>query len=381
MEGLDDIVKPRRTTTAELPEADGDSSSKLSDQKQRKKNRKKKKKVVIDKLTPDELEEFTAEQESRGIVYISRVPPFMKPDKVRREMSLHGRVMRIYLTPEARSSHLKRKRYKGNSKTNYVDGWVEFADKKVAKMVALALNAQPVGGKKRGYYHDDLWNLKYLPGFKWRNLTESVTQLRMERADKLQAELSQAKKERGWYLAKVEQAKGIAMKEERLEEKGRLKETAAEKGKKRPARTFRQRQVVAEDAESEAWIKSSGAGVIRRSGAGTQEPTSKDSTKQTKKKRQHQQDVGSSSTSEEPTQNHVKRRRGTGEAGGSCCALQFAAVWIWAELTLLLIACGYTLSARADGENEYASVRKDGKRGPQVPVSSLFGKIFAAKKS
>ena len=27
-----------------------------------------------------------------------------------------------------------------------------------------------VGGKKRSYYHDDLWNIKYLPKFKWTHL-------------------------------------------------------------------------------------------------------------------------------------------------------------------------------------------------------------------
>lgn len=319
--GLEDVVKPeRRKPEEQLKE--GDSDGKQLDKKSPRETRKKKKKkkVVIDKLTPEELEEFTAEQESRGIVYISRIPPFMKPDKVRREMAQHGRVMRVFLTPEARSSHLKRKRYRGNSKINYVDGWVEFEDKKVAKMVALSLNAQPVGGKKRGYYHDDLWNLKYLPGFKWRHLTESVTQLRMERADKLQTELAQAKKERGWYLAKVEQAKGITMMEKRLESKGRLKETAAERGAKRP-RTIRQRQVVAEDAASEAWIKSSGEGVVRKTDSGSKEPRAQEEGKeQAKKKRPRQQGSGGSSDADKNTRISAKRRRGTGANCCACCA-------------------------------------------------------------
>ena len=30
------------------------------------------------------------------------------------------------------------------------------------------------GGKKRSYYHDDIWNIKYLPKFKWTNLTEKL---------------------------------------------------------------------------------------------------------------------------------------------------------------------------------------------------------------
>ena len=57
-------------------------------------------------------------------------------------------------------------------------------DKRVAKAIALALNNTPIGGKKRSYYHDDLWNMKYLSKFKWTHLTEkigiSVATLRMK---------------------------------------------------------------------------------------------------------------------------------------------------------------------------------------------------------
>eukprot|EP01052_Picozoa_sp_SAG31_P026800 SAG31_NODE_2456_length_5663_cov_8.660361_1_plen_93_part_10 len=83
---------------------------------------------------------------NRGIVYISRIPPYMKPVKVRSEMSKLGRVERVFLTPEDASSRMKRKKFKGNSKQNYTDGWVEFADVKIAKLAASALNAQPIGG-------------------------------------------------------------------------------------------------------------------------------------------------------------------------------------------------------------------------------------------
>jgi hypothetical protein len=30
------------------------------------------------------------------------------------------------------------------------------------------------GGKKSGFYHDDLWTIKYLKGFKWTHLTEQI---------------------------------------------------------------------------------------------------------------------------------------------------------------------------------------------------------------
>ena len=66
----------------------------------------------------------------------------------------------------------RRKKFGGNKRRNYTEGWVEFADKRVAKAVAVTLNNTPVGGRKRHYYHDDLWNSKYLSKFRWTHLTE-----------------------------------------------------------------------------------------------------------------------------------------------------------------------------------------------------------------
>ena len=39
----------------------------------------------------------------------------------------------------------RRKKFGGNGKKNYTEGWVEFLDKKVAKVVANMLNAKPIG--------------------------------------------------------------------------------------------------------------------------------------------------------------------------------------------------------------------------------------------
>ena len=47
-------------------------------------------------------------------------------------------------------------------------------DKRVAKAVASTLNNVPIGGRKKNYYHDDLWNMKYLPKFRWTHLTEKI---------------------------------------------------------------------------------------------------------------------------------------------------------------------------------------------------------------
>jgi len=66
----------------------------------------------------------------------------------------------------------RRKSFEGNKRRNYTEGWVEFADKRVAKAVAVTLNNTPIGGRKRHYYHHDLWNIKYLSKFRWTHLTE-----------------------------------------------------------------------------------------------------------------------------------------------------------------------------------------------------------------
>lgn len=73
--------------------------------------------------------------------------------------------------------HKRRVKFGGNKKTKFTEGWVEFLSKRVAKRVARGLNNTPVGRKKRSYYHDDLWNLKYLPKFRWTHLAEKIGML------------------------------------------------------------------------------------------------------------------------------------------------------------------------------------------------------------
>ncbi len=97
---------------------------------------------------------------------MSRIPPFMKPNKARSIFEEYGEVTRLYLAEEDAQFRLKRKENGGNASKQFREGWIEFADKKIAKRVAESLNNTPMGGKKGDYYHDDLWNLKYLKNFK-----------------------------------------------------------------------------------------------------------------------------------------------------------------------------------------------------------------------
>jgi len=44
----------------------------------------------------------------------------------------------------------------------------------VAKAVAASLNNTQIGGGHRSRYHDDIWNIRYLSGFKWEHLSEKI---------------------------------------------------------------------------------------------------------------------------------------------------------------------------------------------------------------
>ncbi|EIE24653.1 hypothetical protein COCSUDRAFT_14459, partial [Coccomyxa subellipsoidea C-169] len=155
-----------------------------------------------------------------GIVYISRIPPHMKPQKLRHMLSQYGEIGRIYLAPEDAAARKRRKKMGKNTGKNFSEGWVEFEDKQVAKQVASMLNGNPMGGKRRSAYHYDLWCLKYLSKFKWDHLSEEIAYQKAIREQRLAAEISAAKRERDFYLSRVDKAKAVAAQQERKRKVG-----------------------------------------------------------------------------------------------------------------------------------------------------------------
>lgn len=107
------------------------------------------------------------------------------------------------------SARRKRKKQGGNSGRNFTEGWVEFEDKGDAKRVAASLNGQPMGGRRRSAHYYDLWTIKYLPKFKWDHLTEEINYQRAVKDQRMAAEVSAAKRERDFYLSRVDKAKGV----------------------------------------------------------------------------------------------------------------------------------------------------------------------------
>jgi ESF2/ABP1 family protein len=171
-----------------------------------------------------------------GVVYISRVPPFMKPHTLKHFLEEHAPkgLGRIFLTPEDHTRYLQRKKSGGNKKKSFTDGWVEFVSKNDAKAAASILNGNIMGGKKGNYYHDDLWNLKYLKGFKWSHLTEQIAAENAEREARLREEIRRTRKENKAFVEDIERGKALEGMDNKRKAKGSSTTT------KRPEREFQQ---------------------------------------------------------------------------------------------------------------------------------------------
>lgn len=190
-------------------------------------------------VTQAQLKAKAKAKKKSGVIYLSRIPPFMKPQTVRTYLSPYGEIGKLFLTPETDATYQRRVKSGGNKKHSFVDGWVEFLSKKDAKTVADELNGNIMGGKKGNYYHDDIWNIKYLKGFKWDDLTEQIARENKEHEARLRAEITKAKRENEGFVRDVERGKMLDTMETRRKERG-TKAKNAPNGRAGPAREFKQ---------------------------------------------------------------------------------------------------------------------------------------------
>lgn len=205
----------------------------------------------IKKLTTDQLEKEEKKIKRSGVVYLSSIPPYMKPQKLRHIMSRFGEVGRLYLKPEDPQRYKSRIKQGGNKKKKFDEGWVEFVNKKEAKLAAETLNGDILGGKKRSFYHDDVMNVKYLKGFKWFDLTNALNREIQVRESKKQNELSQVNKINKQYIKNVEQSKTI----NRIQSQKRKADDASLGETDRVHRNFKQNAVVTLRADANESIK------------------------------------------------------------------------------------------------------------------------------
>ncbi|KAI8946009.1 Pre-rRNA-processing protein ESF2 [Xylaria longipes] len=148
-----------------------------------------------------------------GVVYISRIPPFMKPGTVRSIFERFGKINRVYLSPEDPQVRARRIQQGQNRKKNFSEGWLEFIQKADAKTAVDLLNGTTLAevgmAKKGSYYRDDIWSLRYLKGFKWHNLTEQIAAETAERQSRMRAEISKSAKENKEFVRNIQKAKEL----------------------------------------------------------------------------------------------------------------------------------------------------------------------------
>ncbi|XP_033029505.1 activator of basal transcription 1 [Lacerta agilis] len=195
-----DVEKCQETPRAEDLVMDSEKEEAVTDQKEEESE------VQLDLSTEDGAKKVVP-----GIIYLGHIPPRFRPRHVRNLLSVHGEVGRIFLQPEERFIRKKKKKAGSNAK-NFTEGWVEFRDKRVAKVVAASLHNTPMGVRRRSRFHYDLWNMKYLHRFKWTHLSERLAYERQVRQQRMRAEISLAKRETNFYLQNVEKSKRFSEK-------------------------------------------------------------------------------------------------------------------------------------------------------------------------
>ncbi|KAJ3683779.1 hypothetical protein LUZ60_014006 [Juncus effusus] len=181
----------------------------------------------------------------RGVCYLSRIPPGMKPSHVRQMLSKYGELQRVYLPTDDPSAQVNHKKGGGFRGKWFTEGWVEFSKKSVAKRVAKMLNNQQIGGRKRNPFYYDIWNIKYLSKFKWDDLNSEIAVKSREREQKMTMEISAAKRERDFYLSKVEQKRALLHIQDRRKKKRELEgEESKEEPQKKIMRKIPQKKPV-----------------------------------------------------------------------------------------------------------------------------------------
>ncbi|KAL2437059.1 Pre-rRNA-processing protein esf2 [Exophiala dermatitidis] len=175
-----------------------------------------------------------------GVIYMSSVPPYLKPSALRNLLEQRGfsPIKRLFLSPASKHKSGSKK----NSRRLYTEGWIEFESKKTARLCAEALNAQVVGGRKGGFYHDDVWNLKYLKGMRWEELMAGIREEKREEEGRRDEERRIIARETKRFIEGVEEGR----RKEGIKRKRELKGAASGSGHDNDAdvkRTWRQVEV------------------------------------------------------------------------------------------------------------------------------------------
>ena len=168
------------------------------------------------------------------MVYLARVPKYMGPGEAKNFFQSFGlTVARTFFRPESKAKREARAARGGNMlRKVYSEGWVEFERKSHAKTAARTFNGQPVGGKAS--YKNDIWNVRYLSGFKFDDLTEEEVYKRAMHEKKLRQQIEAAKADTASFLETVEVARKVDFAKKKKRERGEAVEEHERPVRQRP---------------------------------------------------------------------------------------------------------------------------------------------------
>lgn len=156
-----------------------------------------------------DMKHVESHKKKSGIIYLSTIPKYMNITKIREIFSTYGKIGRVYLQlAENSEAGKKRKAVK-----YFTEGWVEFESKRVAKYVAATLNNTQISTRKKSKFFDVIWNIKYLPRFKWVHLSERLAYERAVHKQRLYTEIAQAKRETNYISYNIDRSKKLRKKE------------------------------------------------------------------------------------------------------------------------------------------------------------------------
>jgi len=269
----------------------------------------KKRKLESSRKRLGDSEALQEKKKKPGVIYLSSVPDGMNVTQTTAFFSEFGRVGRVFLQPD------KTDKQKGKFNRVFSEGWVEFASKKVARMAAERLNCQPVGGKRKSKAHDQTWNIKYLPRFKWVHLSERLAYEAAVRQQRLRTEISQVKREAEHFKSSVESGK-------RKRSRG-SKDSAAAAGSVEEVPATVQKPFVFRQKETEAQIrKRKMVEEVDTSASGVESEVKK---KKLKKKKESEKQAANTEKSKskkgKKLQQETKSSKGRSKEGGERSAL------------------------------------------------------------
>jgi ESF2/ABP1 family protein len=156
------------------------------------------------------------EKEQAGVVYLARVPPGLDIGIVRSLLGRCGPLGRVWLRAEASETLAARRKLGGRRRAGFSDGWVEFKRVRDAESVVALLNGQPIiGATRRGKFQNDLWCLRFLPGFAWDDLVDESCGTRRERVLRVKSEVAAARREKAFVEKRADLARTMLREDRR----------------------------------------------------------------------------------------------------------------------------------------------------------------------